>query len=127
MKKLIITLIAILGLFNTDTAQAAGKRYVTVVVSSIDNDGNGVHTDVLNVPSGKYVSIKNIIVDGGSIYVKVEAAGEKFNLLGPVTNTHQNYGSSPIIIAGPAKILLWADSPSEKILLTYEINPVLPE
>ena len=129
MKKLIIALIAILGLFNTDTAQAAGKRYVTV--TAVHSGGTWSTHPAVTVPSGKYVQIVSLFKSQAySVKLLCTIGGNEFDLV--FSSSSQPAGSiggsdSEIVIAGPATIEFYMGSDQQKMLMTYEILPTLPE
>ncbi|MDG2213978.1 MAG: hypothetical protein P8M70_09120, partial [Verrucomicrobiota bacterium] len=65
MKKLIIALITILGIFTTDTAWADGGSHYKTIFQKGDGT-NWVHADILVIPSGKCAEQVSIFSNNNS-------------------------------------------------------------
>ena len=131
MKKLIIALIAFIGLMEADTAQAEGKRIVTV--TAVHSGGTWAKYPAVNITSGQYVRVlscfktetehaKLICTIGVNEFDLIHSSGSvQSGSIGP------NDGNGEIVVAGPATLEFSMGSDGQGMLMTYEILPSLPE
>jgi hypothetical protein len=134
MKKLIITLIAFIGLMEADTAQAEGERVVTFAQKST---GSIVKTSTLVVvPEGKtfhLIAMMNASSnsnDGSSTYacwLMAEIGVEEYRVIwNRFANGANDNQITPVVITGPATMKFGTGSLGQGVV-TYKIVPNLPE
>ena len=109
MKKLVLTLITLVGLCSTHLTEGA-TRYVTLI-----KDGGNQAFTVANIAAGEVAFIEYHYKSGGkNNYVSVTKEGVSMNI---------EYGAKNIPVAGPATISLNMPLNDSKAIISLKIEP----
>lgn len=125
MKKLIIALIATLGIFTADTVQAEGKSFVRTSLTPATS-GSGVYNPVATIPAGKYAKLQTVYKKQNnsdlSVYITIDSI--RFPIY--VTGNH-NMTATDLLVVGPAVIELYHYNAGQQAILVYELFPNLSQ
>jgi hypothetical protein len=130
MKKLIIALIAIAGIFTVDTAQAEGNRYVM-----IQTDGTSGNSQSITVKSGEVAILayltgwsndtQTLSVQYGSVQ---HVWHRSYWISGAQSGTSDTKdGLGVLTVVGPSTITLGSSGEAAKSFAIFKISPNLAE
>ena len=126
MKKLIIALIATLGIFTADTVQA-GDRYLTFTHAGV-NHGDVELKTIYTLKAGEVAEMTSFFGTSATKNLYFEIGGVTYPARkNPNFNEPWATLDKPIIAVGPAILKLYNNNGNDNAILTLKISPTLAE